>query len=38
VQTQHADALASEIASAWRLRLLSQGLPSATLSLEQDKP
>jgi adhesin transport system outer membrane protein len=38
VQTQHADALASEIASAWRLRLLSQGLPSATLSFEQDKP
>jgi adhesin transport system outer membrane protein len=38
VQTQHADALASEIASAWRLRLLSQGLPSATLSLEQVKP
>lgn len=37
-QTQHADALASEIASAWRLQLLCQGLPGMTPNAPQDKP
>jgi adhesin transport system outer membrane protein len=38
VQTQQADALASEIASAWRLRLLSQGLQAVNHHPELDKP
>jgi adhesin transport system outer membrane protein len=38
VQTQQADALASEIGSEWRLRLLSQGLSILALHTETDKP
>lgn len=38
VQTQQADALAAEIASAWRLRLLSQGGPTDRSNAERDKP
>jgi outer membrane protein, adhesin transport system len=38
VQTQMADALATEIASAWRLRLLSQGGPANISDKEWAKP
>lgn len=38
VQTQHAEALANEIASAWRLQLLCMGLPDALSVTPQDKP
>lgn len=37
-QTQHAEAQASEIASAWRLQMLCMGLPDTHSTANQDKP